>query len=102
MKRSLPAENRPRAKVLIGETRRARGLSVEELAARVSVSPRTLEEYERPGGPVPGRPLFADLGIALRSGAMLTLMMPEGWLVLSPEQVDLVRDALVAAGILPG
>lgn len=102
MKRSIPAANRARAKALIGETRRALGLSVEAVAALVGVSPRSLEEYERPGGPDPGRPLFADLGVALSSPAMLTLMLPDGWLVLSPEQVELVREALVAAGILPG
>jgi transcriptional regulator with XRE-family HTH domain len=100
-KRSLPADKRATAKSLIGATRRRLGLTVEDLAARVDLKPHTLSEYERPGGASPSRPTYADLGVALRSPAMLSLMMPDGWLVLSPEQVDLVRDALVAAGVLP-
>jgi transcriptional regulator with XRE-family HTH domain len=101
-KRMLAPDIQALAKALIGSMRRARGLSVAAVAAEVGISPHTLEEYERPGGPCPARPTFADLGVALSSPAMLTLMMPDGWLVLSPDQVELVRDALVAAGILPG
>jgi transcriptional regulator with XRE-family HTH domain len=101
-KRVLPAAKRAFAKSLIGTTRRRLGLTVEELAAAVGLRAHTLQEYERPGGPCPSRPTFADLGIALHSAEMLALMMPPGWLVLSPGQVELVRDALAAVGILPG
>lgn len=102
MRRSLPASIRARAKAMIGEERRARALPVAALAAMVGVTPRSLEEYERPGGPCPSRPLFAALGYALGSPALVGLMVPPGWLVLSPAQVELVRPALAAAGILPG
>jgi hypothetical protein len=44
----------------------------------------------------------AAIGHALVAPELVRLVQPDGWLVLSPEQVDLVRDALVAAGILPG
>jgi transcriptional regulator with XRE-family HTH domain len=102
VKRMLPPEKRALAKALIRQWRKARGLSVEELAALAGIRPKSLEEFERAGGPCPGRPLFADLGFILGSAQMLTLMLPDGWLALSPEQVELVRDALVASGIPPG
>lgn len=100
----MPRGNRAQVKALIGELRRARGWSVERLAAHplVRVTPKKLQEYERPGGPCPSRVMIAALAYALEAPRLLHLQLPDGWLCLSPDQVGLVRPALVAAGLLPG
>jgi hypothetical protein len=102
----VPRELRARVKSMLGELRRARGLSVEQLASHplVRIGAKKLQEYERPGAssPCPSKVLVAAIGHALVAPELVRLVQPDGWLVLSPEQVDLVRDALVAAGILPG
>lgn len=87
-KRTLAPERRRAAKRLIGDCRRSRGLSVEELAELVGITAKSLQEFERPRGPCPGRPLYADICLALRSAEMMQLMLPPGWTVAYREPED--------------
>jgi transcriptional regulator with XRE-family HTH domain len=83
----VPRDKRAQIKVMIGELRRARGWSVEQLASHPSVriSPKMLQEYERPGGRCPSRVLVAALGYALEAPELAQALLPPGWRISRDE-----------------
>lgn len=80
----VPRDKRAQVKAMIGELRRARSWSVEQLAShpRVRISPKVLQEYERPGGRCPSRVLVASLAYALEAPELAQLMLPPGWAIV--------------------
>lgn len=79
----VPRDKRAQVKAMIGERRRARGWSVERLAShpRVRLSPKVLQEYERPGGRCPSRVLVASLAYALEAPELAQILLPPGWAI---------------------
>lgn len=79
----VPPALRPAVKALLRERRESRGLSRRQVARKLGRAVKTLEEWERPGGPCPGCASVIALAKLLGSPDMLTLLVADvGWVVV--------------------